>query len=70
MLLMNHQISYFGINWLSVTDGPGKLPVLFLQECPSDCSWCHSPHSQPRQSPFHGDETTALMSESCIDRKL
>jgi glycyl-radical enzyme activating protein len=49
---MNQQLSYFHISWLSETDGPGKRIVLFLQGCPLDCAWCHSPHSQPAESPL------------------
>ena len=49
---MNQQLSYFHINWLSETDGPGKRMVLFLQGCPLDCAWCHSPHSQPAEGPL------------------
>jgi len=49
---MNNQLSYFHISWLSETDGPGKRLVLFMQGCPLDCAWCHSPHSQPAESPL------------------
>jgi len=49
---MTHRLSYFHISWLSETDGPGKRMVLFLQGCPLDCAWCHSPHSQPTESPL------------------
>ena len=45
-------ISYFSISYLSENDGPGKRLVLFMQGCPLDCAWCHSPHSQPMQSPL------------------
>lgn len=45
-------LSYFNINWLSRTDGPGRRTVLFLQGCHLDCTWCHSPHSLPPKSPL------------------
>jgi len=51
-LTTSHFLSYFHISWLSETDGPGKRMVLFLQGCPLDCVWCHSPHSQPAESPL------------------
>lgn len=49
---MDKYLSYFHISWLSETDGPGKRVALFLQGCHLDCSWCHSPHSQPAESPI------------------
>ncbi len=45
-------ISIFSITWQSLNDGPGKRLVLFLQGCPLDCKWCHSPHSTPQESPL------------------
>lgn len=62
---MNYPISYFSINWLSVTDGPGKRLVLFLQGCPLDCTWCHSPQSQPRQSPLLYFDTLCIHCRRC-----
>ena len=49
---MDNILSYFNISWLSETDGPGKRLVLFLQGCHLNCVWCHSPHSQPGESPL------------------
>lgn len=49
---MDSYLSYFNISWLSETDGPGKRLVLFLQGCHLNCVWCHSPHSQPEESPL------------------
>jgi pyruvate formate lyase activating enzyme len=49
---MGNYLSYFNISWLSETDGPGKRLVLFLQGCHLNCTWCHSPHSQPKESPI------------------
>ncbi len=46
------RISYFDIKWLSEDNGPGKRFVLFLQGCNLDCSWCHVPHSQEKESPL------------------
>ncbi len=46
------ELSYFNIDWLSENDGPGKRLVLFLQGCHLECIWCHSPHSQPNESPL------------------
>lgn len=64
---MNQPITYFSINWLSETDGPGQRLVLFLQGCPLDCVWCHSPHSQPRQSPLLYFETLCIHCRRCED---
>ncbi|MDP4182126.1 MAG: glycyl-radical enzyme activating protein [Bacillota bacterium] len=44
-------MKYFDIVWSSNKDGPGKRVVLFLQGCPLNCVWCHSPHSQPMEAP-------------------
>jgi glycyl-radical enzyme activating protein len=49
---MDERLSYFNISWYSETDGPGKRLVLFLQGCPLNCVWCHSPHSQLEESPL------------------
>lgn len=64
---MNHQISYFHISWLSETDGPGKRMVLFLQGCPLDCAWCHSPHSQPAESPLLFFDSLCTRCRRCED---
>lgn len=45
-------IRYFDVAWLSHFDGPGHRVVLFLQGCDLRCPWCHSPHSQPSESPL------------------
>lgn len=45
-------IRYFDVAWLSHGDGPGHRVVLFLQGCHLRCPWCHSPHSQPSESPL------------------
>lgn len=63
--MMNHSLSYFHISWLSETDGPGKRLVLFLQGCPLDCAWCHSPHSQPKVSPILWFETRCSGCQTC-----
>ncbi|HEX3027753.1 MAG TPA: glycyl-radical enzyme activating protein [Clostridia bacterium] len=42
---------YFDIVWDSAKDGPGTRVVFFLQGCPLQCLWCHSPHSQPKDAP-------------------
>jgi len=62
---MNHYISYFNTSWLSETDGPGKRLVLFLQGCPLDCAWCHSPHSQPSESPLLYFDSLCLGCQRC-----
>lgn len=42
---MSNILHYFGISWLSVSDGPGIRIVLYLRGCMLRCPWCHSPHS-------------------------
>ena len=64
---MDHQLSYFHISWLSETDGPGKRVVLFLQGCPLDCAWCHSPHSQPTESPLLFSDLLCTRCRRCED---
>jgi glycyl-radical enzyme activating protein len=64
---MNDQLSYFHISWLSETDGPGKRLVLFLQGCPLDCAWCHSPHSQPSESPLLYFDSLCTRCQRCAD---
>ncbi len=65
----NTLLSYFAIDYLSKHDGPGNRVVLFLQGCSLDCFWCHSPHSQPQESPllyFSGNCTQCQRcAESC-----
>ncbi len=63
--MISHELSYFHISWLSETDGPGKRVVLFLQGCPLDCAWCHSPHSQPRQSPLLYFDSLCIRCHRC-----
>ncbi|MCL3781946.1 glycyl-radical enzyme activating protein [Prolixibacteraceae bacterium JC049] len=63
---MSDSISYFGIDWLSKKDGPGKRVVLFLQGCPLDCAWCHSPHSQPQKSPLLYFESLCINCNRCM----
>lgn len=58
-------LSYFHISWLSETDGPGKRLVLFLQGCPLDCAWCHSPHSQPAESPLLFFDSLCIRCRRC-----
>lgn len=51
-MLETVMIRYFNIAWLSHSDGPGHRVVLFTQGCHLSCPWCHSPHSQPSESPL------------------
>lgn len=66
-LTPTHFLSYFHISWLSETDGPGKRMVLFLQGCPLDCAWCHSPHSQPAESPLLFFDSLCIRCRRCED---
>lgn len=61
----NLHLSYFSINWLSETDGPGQRLVLFLQGCHLNCSWCHSPHSQPKESPLLYFDSICTKCQKC-----
>lgn len=63
----NPDLYYFNINWLSETDGPGKRLVLFLQGCNLNCSWCHSPHSRPIESPLLYFDSICLKCKRCIE---
>lgn len=65
--LNNQHIKYFNISWLSKNDGPGKRLVLFLQGCPLDCAWCHSPHSQPEQSPLLFFDSLCTHCQRCAE---
>ncbi len=46
----NLTLRYFDIAWFSRYDGPGHRVVLYLQGCHLRCPWCHSPHSQLKDS--------------------
>lgn len=46
------EISYWAIGWMSAKDGPGNRVVVYMQGCPANCVWCHSPHSRYRISPL------------------
>lgn len=45
-------IAYWAISWLSTKDGPGNRVVVYMQGCPVQCPWCHSPHSRYNISPL------------------
>lgn len=49
------EIAYWSIGWMSTKDGPGNRVVVYMQGCPAQCPWCHSPHSRDDTSPllFH-----------------
>lgn len=46
------EISYWAIGWMSTKDGPGNRLVVYIQGCPLQCPWCHSPHSRYDVSPL------------------
>lgn len=46
------EIAYWAIGWLSTKDGPGNRVVVYMQGCPVQCPWCHSPHSRDDISPL------------------
>lgn len=57
--------SFYDIAYSSVHDGPGSRVVLFFQGCNAKCVWCHSPHSQPNQSPILFNEALCSQCGRC-----
>ena len=39
----------FGIQRLSIHDGPGIRTTVFLKGCNVNCKWCHNPEGIPMQ---------------------
>lgn len=60
-------MSIFNITWESTSDGPGRRLVLFLQGCPLDCKWCHSPHSKADVSPLLYFDGLCASCMRCVD---
>ena len=50
----------FGIQRLSIHDGPGIRTTVFLKGCNVNCKWCHNPEGIPMQ-PLIG-----LNQERCV----
>ncbi len=50
----------FGIQRLSIHDGPGIRTTVFLKGCNINCKWCHNPEGIPMQ-PLIG-----LNQERCV----
>lgn len=46
------EIAYWALGWLTTKDGPGNRVVVYMQGCPVQCPWCHSPHSRYNISPL------------------
>ncbi len=57
----------FDIAFCSVYDGPGSRVVVYFQECSANCTWCHSPHSQTKQSPLLFFSSRCLYCGRCED---
>lgn len=59
------EIRIFDVAEFSKYDGPGIRVVVFFQECPVRCDWCHSPHSQSYQSPLLYNENLCSGCRRC-----
>lgn len=61
------KIAYWSVGWLSVVDGPGNRVVLYMQGCQAKCPWCHSPHSQYKNSPLLLQESLCRFCGKCTE---
>ncbi len=51
----------FGIQRLSIHDGPGIRTTVFLKGCNINCKWCHNPEGIPHATAYRS-ESGALRS--------
>lgn len=56
---------YRAIGWLSTKDGPGNRVVVYMQGCPVQCPWCHSPHSRYDISPLFFQKRLCRLCGKC-----
>ncbi len=57
----------FDIAHFSSHDGPGIRTVVFMQGCPLDCVWCHSPDSECAKPVLVYLENKCISCGLCID---
>ncbi len=62
---IENSIDIFNVAHSSIYDGPGIRVVVFFQGCVANCKWCHSPHSNSKQSPLLFNENHCFYCGKC-----
>lgn len=56
----------FGIQRLSIHDGPGIRTTVFLKGCNVDCKWCHNPEGIPMKQLIGLNDERCIRCGACV----